>query len=592
MAPDTASDGWTHSTVSGSRRNQRVGGDRDDVPANSESYGGDGGQEESFASGLEQAPNLSPPVYRSHNVERQGHDPAYTQASVRGTTAVRILSPENGFLAGTNHLLRRGQNPGSSYGRPLNVYGPQHPFFSYSQPDMSASPQSYPFQDMSRDTVQGKNRAHRSLKVKRRPVKKEKTSREAFLGDGDDEREDETEKLVPEEHIFSRKIMAGDSGPKPEVPIAKTIRQKSPSNPASPTSKLNAKLSLHSPDLAGPSRLWYNQTPLLSRQQAGYDQVPNSMPSSSQSGIVIGSSNQAAISGSCFEQPLAPKSSLSKALVPIPSQECEEHAPRPPVTPSPAQRNPSYLEGLRLDRSHQYSASLSVPQSQRWSVLSIPPQRYDSISTTAQRRESSSSPFVLPSMSTPEQGMLYSREQVASPEKGKERISRLGASPTTISVTTAPENSELSLSARKVLRRKFKEDLLQEALGYPYALKDTVKMKKYLCFDDDEDPNALKVPAANVITKEWMNYERHVWKGNSRETQPIRVYGTRELYELDRLKCWVNFNSHKDDSRKPWPPGYTPRWETDNMDNMSMTSVFSSDSTVRTSSVRSKLSSK
>ena len=32
---------------------------------------------------------------------------------------------------------------------------------------------------------------------------------------------------------------------------------------------------------------------------------------------------------------------------------------KPPVTPSPAQRNSSYPEGSRLDRSPQYSASLS-----------------------------------------------------------------------------------------------------------------------------------------------------------------------------------------------------------------------------------------
>lgn len=188
--------------------------------------------------------------------------------------------------------------------------------------------------------------------------------------------------------------------------------------------------------------------------------------------------------------------------------------------------------------------------------------------------------------------MLISREQATSPEKGKEKISRLGASPTIPSVTPAPKNSELSLSDRKVSRRKYKEELLREALGYPYALKDIAIMKKYLRFDDDEDPNALKIPAADMIKKEWINYERHVLKGNSRETQPIRVYGTSELYELDRLKCWVNFNSHKDDSRNPWPPRYTPKYETDNMDNMSMTSVFSSDYTVGTSSVRSKLSSK
>ena len=79
---------------------------------------------------------------------------------------------------------------------------------------------------------------------------------------------------------------------------------------------------LHLLDLAEPSRSRYHQTPLLS-----------SVPRFAQSGITIGSPNQAAILGFCFEQPLAPKSNSSKALVPVLSREWEEHARQPPVTP-------------------------------------------------------------------------------------------------------------------------------------------------------------------------------------------------------------------------------------------------------------------
>ena len=139
-------------------------------------------------------------------------------------------------------------------------------------------------------------------------------------------------------------------------------------------------------------------------------------------------------------------------------------------------------------------------------------------------------------MSTPEQRILSSREQGASPEKGKESISRSGASPILLSITTAPNNSELSLSTRKEQRKKYKEELLQEALEYPYAL-DTAMMRKYLRFDDDEEPNALKIPAAETIIKEWKDYEHHVLERHTRDTQPIHVYGIPDLYQLDHLKC-------------------------------------------------------
>ena len=38
-------------------------------------------------------------------------NPAYTQASLYGTTAATIILLDNSLLVGTNHLLRRGRNP-------------------------------------------------------------------------------------------------------------------------------------------------------------------------------------------------------------------------------------------------------------------------------------------------------------------------------------------------------------------------------------------------------------------------------------------------------------------------------------------------
>ena len=87
----------------------------------------------------------------------------------------------------------------------------------------------------------------------------------------------------------------------------------------------------------------------------------------------------------------------------------------------------------------------------------------------------------------------------------------------------------------RVLRRKYKEQLLQEALEYSYAL-NPAEMKKYLCFDDDKDRNTLKVPSTDDLIKEWKSYERYVTEDNTNKTQLIRVYGTPELYELDHRR--------------------------------------------------------
>lgn len=73
----------------------------------------------------------------------------------------------------------------------------------------------------------------------------------------------------------------------------------------------------------------------------------------------------------------------------------------------------------------------------------------------------------------------------------------------------------------RVLHRKYKEQLLYEALGYLYT-PNLIKIKNYLCFDDDEDGNALKIPTADKIIKEWKKHERHVTdhvtEGHTRDT--------------------------------------------------------------------------
>ena len=226
LAQDTASDGRTDSTVSGSKRSKRVGRDRDDVSASSKPDGGDSGQEGSSASGSGQAPGVSQPVFPSHIIQRHEPDPAYAQTPVRGTAAARMMSLNSVSIARPNHRLRHRQNAVISHDRPRNLRDPQHPLSSHIQRDMSAGLQSDFPQGMFQDKVQRENRVHTLLKVERGPGKKEKTSREAFLGGGDEKREDRAEMLVLKEHVSSRKTVEWETSPKPKTPVERTNRQK------------------------------------------------------------------------------------------------------------------------------------------------------------------------------------------------------------------------------------------------------------------------------------------------------------------------------------------------------------------------------
>ncbi|KAL8945417.1 MAG: hypothetical protein Q9211_000061 [Gyalolechia sp. 1 TL-2023] len=115
-----------------------------------------------------------------------------------------------------------------------------------------------------------------------------------------------------------------------------------------------------------------------------------------------------------------------------------------------------------------------------------------------------------------------------------------------------------SESARTQIRMSQKKRLCEAGMGWEWNnIPNVEKLKWSLSFDDE----CLEIPANYV--DEWKKYEWYVQSGELRNTQPIRVYGAPELYDLDLLKCWVNWNMHRDASRSsPWPPGYKPQnWD-------------------------------
>lgn len=124
-----------------------------------------------------------------------------------------------------------------------------------------------------------------------------------------------------------------------------------------------------------------------------------------------------------------------------------------------------------------------------------------------------------------------------------------------VSTVADPEEEIPSPKDHRAVRTECKERLFLEAKKWSYS-PDNKTLKRLLCFDDDDDERAHRIPPPDILIWDQRRYEKHVRAQHERHTLPIRVYGTPALYELDRLKCWVNLNMHRDDHKNPWPPGY------------------------------------
>lgn len=155
---------------------------------------------------------------------------------------------------------------------------------------------------------------------------------------------------------------------------------------------------------------------------------------------------------------------------------------------------------------------------------------------------------------------------LSQPQYENPESRQLGPSPPMIPPVKSPESDVQFITDPASLRRGCKQLLLKEAKKWPSAPAE-LYLKKYLCYNDDDQTNALKTPTFKQVAREWQRYELLARNGVLRRTEPFQVYGTVVLYELDRLKCWVGLNMHRlAEGRKPWPPGYTPcaeHWDLD-----------------------------
>ena len=97
--------------------------------------------------------------------------------------------------------------------------------------------------------------------------------------------------------------------------------------------------------------------------------------------------------------------------------------------------------------------------------------------------------------------------------------------------------------------------LYEEAQGWPNTLLDT-RLKRLIRYDEDDE--RLPVTGLPDTRKQQLVYEAFArMQAHMDNTKPFRVYGTPALFPLDRLRCWVLTNNHRERST-PFPPNYVP----------------------------------
>ena len=129
------------------------------------------------------------------------------------------------------------------------------------------------------------------------------------------------------------------------------------------------------------------------------------------------------------------------------------------------------------------------------------------------------------------------------------------ASPAQSLAAALPEDDNM-LPINPIPSRKGYKDLLyREAQGWPNTLSDK-RLRTLIRYDQDDD----SIPATGLTSTE---KQQHVYEAFARmqahmdNTTTFRIYGTPALFPLDRLRCWVLTNNHRDRAT-PFPPNYVP----------------------------------
>ena len=114
---------------------------------------------------------------------------------------------------------------------------------------------------------------------------------------------------------------------------------------------------------------------------------------------------------------------------------------------------------------------------------------------------------------------------------------------------------ETSTSGAPVTVRIVKEQLFQEAVRWKHN-KSVNLIKKLIRYDKDDDDRIPDLKAQDFSIQR-RRYEKHMRKKKRVLPRPFHVYGTEELYDLDRLRLWARLGRNTN-PETPFPPGYVP----------------------------------
>ena len=129
-----------------------------------------------------------------------------------------------------------------------------------------------------------------------------------------------------------------------------------------------------------------------------------------------------------------------------------------------------------------------------------------------------------------------------------------GNSPTSDYLSLGEE--EISTSGAPMTGRMvFKEQLFQGAVRWKHN-KSVNIIKKLIRYDKDDDDRVPDLKAEDFSIQR-RRYEKYMRKRKRVLPRPFHVYGTKELYDLDRLRLWGRLGRNTN-PETPFPPGYEP----------------------------------
>ena len=114
---------------------------------------------------------------------------------------------------------------------------------------------------------------------------------------------------------------------------------------------------------------------------------------------------------------------------------------------------------------------------------------------------------------------------------------------------------ETSTSEAPVTVRMVKEQLLQEAVRWKHN-KSVNLIKKLIRYDKDDDDRIPDLTPEDFSIQR-RRYEKQMRNMKRVDPRPFHVYGTKELYDLDRLRLWARLGRNTN-PETPFPPGYVP----------------------------------